>query len=70
MHPLPYLTAAISAVISSGIIHYSMMQPLHEQMLARYKDKVITDSRSPAGNWLAVTLEHAAARHCYAFCHH
>lgn len=27
--------------------------------MARYKDKVITDSRSPAGNWLAVTLEHA-----------
>ncbi len=34
-------------------------QPLHQQMLARYKDKVVGDSRSPAGNWLAVTLEHA-----------
>ena len=33
--------------------------PLFEQMLARYKDKVITDSRSPAGNWLGVTLVHA-----------
>jgi acyl-coenzyme A thioesterase 13 len=33
--------------------------PVHEQMLARYKDKTITDSRSPAGNWLGVTLEHA-----------
>jgi len=33
--------------------------PLHEQMIARYKDKLITDSRSPAGNWLEVTLEHA-----------
>jgi uncharacterized protein (TIGR00369 family) len=33
--------------------------PIHEQMVSRYKDKVITDSRSPAGNWLAVTLVHA-----------
>lgn len=33
--------------------------PLYEQMIARYKDKVITDSRSPAGNWQGVTLEHA-----------
>jgi uncharacterized protein (TIGR00369 family) len=33
--------------------------PIHEQMIARYKDKTITDSRSPAGNWLAVTLEDA-----------
>lgn len=33
--------------------------PLHEQMLVRYKDQVITDSRSPAGNWLGVTMEHA-----------
>src|ERR1051325_6744028 len=34
-------------------------QPLHEQMIARYKDKVVTDSRSPAGNWMGVTLVHA-----------
>jgi uncharacterized protein (TIGR00369 family) len=33
--------------------------PLHEQMMGRYKDKLITDSRSPTGNWLGVTLEHA-----------
>ena len=33
--------------------------PLHEQMNARYKNTLITDSRSPAGNWLGVTLEHA-----------
>ena len=33
--------------------------PLHEQMMARYKDRLITDSRSPAGNWLGMTLEHA-----------
>src|SRR6478735_6335825 len=33
--------------------------PLHEQMNARYKNRMITDSRSPAGNWLGVTLEHA-----------
>ena len=33
--------------------------PLHEQMIERYKNKMITDSRSPAGNWLGVTLEHA-----------
>lgn len=33
--------------------------PLHEQMMSRYKDKLITDSRSPAGNWLGVTLENA-----------
>ena len=37
----------------------SKPQPLHEQMMARYKDKVITDSRSPAGNWMGVTLVHA-----------
>jgi uncharacterized protein (TIGR00369 family) len=34
-------------------------RPLHEQMMARYKDQVVTDSRSPAGNWLGVTLVHA-----------
>jgi acyl-coenzyme A thioesterase 13 len=34
-------------------------QPLHQQMLAKYKDQLITDSRSPAGNWLGVTLHHA-----------
>jgi acyl-coenzyme A thioesterase 13 len=33
--------------------------PLHEQIIARYKDKMITDSRSPTGNWLGLTLEHA-----------
>ena len=33
--------------------------PLHEQMMARYKGRMITDSRSPTGNWLGVTLEHA-----------
>src|SRR4051812_17848213 len=30
-----------------------------EQMISRYKDKKITDSRSPTGNWLGLTLEHA-----------
>jgi uncharacterized protein (TIGR00369 family) len=34
-------------------------QPLHEQMLQRYQGKRITDSRSPAGNWLGATLLHA-----------
>ena len=33
--------------------------PIHEQMLARYQDKMITDSRSPTGNWLGMTLIHA-----------
>jgi uncharacterized protein (TIGR00369 family) len=37
----------------------SQNMPLHQQMLARYKDKVVTDSRSPAGNWLGVTLAYA-----------
>lgn len=37
----------------------SKKAPIHEQMITRYKDKVITDSRSPAGNWLEVTLVHA-----------
>jgi uncharacterized protein (TIGR00369 family) len=37
----------------------SRPEPLYVQMMARYKDKVITDSRSPAGNWLGVTLVHA-----------
>lgn len=30
--------------------------PLFEQMNARYKGKAITDSRSPAGNWLEPVL--------------
>ena len=33
--------------------------PLHQQMLDRYHKKTIRDSRSPAGNWLEVVLEHA-----------
>ncbi len=46
--------------------------PLFEQMLARYKGKAVTDSRSHTGNWLApvlvdaeqgtVTLEYAVRR--------
>jgi uncharacterized protein (TIGR00369 family) len=34
--------------------------PLHQQMLDRYRGKLITDSRSPTGNWLGVMLEDAA----------
>lgn len=33
--------------------------PLHQQMLDKYQHKLITDSRSPTGNWLGVTLEYA-----------
>lgn len=33
--------------------------PLHQQMMKRYQDKLVTDSRSPTGNWLGVTLVHA-----------
>jgi acyl-coenzyme A thioesterase 13 len=51
----------------AALIIYSPVQekdandkkPLHEQMLDKYKDQLITDSRSPAGNWLGVSLHHA-----------
>lgn len=34
-------------------------QPLHQQMLEKYLNKQMADSRSPAGNWLGLTLVHA-----------
>ncbi|MBS1629619.1 MAG: PaaI family thioesterase [Bacteroidetes bacterium] len=34
--------------------------PLYEQMMQRYHNKEITDSRSPVGNWLGATLLDAA----------
>ena len=36
------------------------MPPLYQQMLDRYKGKLVTDARSPTGNWLGLTLEAAA----------